>query len=145
MGNLSPLEIYINHIEKEGETIHGIAAWDKTVEENLSIIFRNDKVLEGIRYLIKNSAQPFYTFTRFCQFIIYIQFQPTLGLSMKLTDFNNNIDSALEYYSDLKNKEWKKEDIDKILTIFQDIQNDRKNIAKMVIKDAITHQTTIDI
>ncbi len=137
MASLSPLEIFINHIEKEGETIHGIAAWDKTVEQNLNIIFRNDKALDGIRYLIKTSKDPFYTFTRFCQFVVYIQYQPILGLLMKLSDFKNDTDAALEYYKDLRENEWNKADVDKILSIFQDIQNDRTNIAKLVTKDPI--------
>jgi len=137
MATLSPLQIFINHIEKEGETIHGIAAWNKTVEENLNIIFRNDKALDGIRYLIKTSKDPFYTFARFCQFVVYIQYQPFLGLSMKLTDFKNDTDAALEYYKDLRDKNWNKSDTDKIMEIFEDIKNDKKNIARLVIKDQI--------
>ena len=137
MNSLTPLEIFINHTEIDGETIHGIAAWDKTVEENLNIILRNDKALEGIKHLIKNSKDPFYTFTRFCQFVVYIQYQPILGLSMVLTDFKNNTDAALEHYQELRDKDWNKSDVDKILSIFQDIQNDKTNIAKLVTKDPI--------
>lgn len=137
MASLLPLEIFINHIEKEGETIHGIAAWNKTVEENLNIIFRGDKALHDLKFLIKNLKEPFYTFARFCQFVVYIQYQPVLGLTMVLTDFKNDTDAALDYYKQLREKDWNKADVDKILSIFQEIQNDKTNIAKLVMKEPI--------
>ena len=137
MSKLTPLEIFINHLENEGVIQHGIAALDKTVEENLNIIFNNNQTLSGIKQLIKTSNLPFYTFTRFCQFVVYIQFEPVLGLSMKLTDFKNNTDAALEYYNDLMDNNWNKSDRDKILKIFSDIKKDKENTAKLVIKDPV--------
>jgi len=40
MLSLTPLEVYVNHIVNEGIVIHGIAALDKTVNENIAIIYK---------------------------------------------------------------------------------------------------------
>jgi hypothetical protein len=136
MLNLVPLEVFVNRIIKEGNAVHGYTVFDNTVFENLRIIY-SGKLLEGITYLIKNSKDSFYTFDRFCQYIIYLQFQPALGLTLKFSDYKNDTDAALEEYKLLRDNNWRKEDTDKIMKIFQEILEDKNNTARLVIKKPI--------
>jgi predicted nucleotidyltransferase len=57
---------------------------------------------------------------------------------MKLSDFKDNTDAALEEYQLLRANAWEKKDTDRIMKIFQEIQHDKTNTARMVIKDPIS-------
>jgi hypothetical protein len=56
---------------------------------------------------------------------------------MKISDFHNDLDLALDEYLALSEKGWNKEDRDKIMKIFQEIKENNTEIAELVVKDPI--------
>lgn len=136
MYSLTPLKIYVNEIIHEGIITHGIVVLKSTIYEDIDIIYKG-KIKDFLISMIKNSKEAFYSFDRFCQYVIYLQFQPILGLSIKISDFKNDTDAALDEYMSLRIKDWLKKDTDIIMKIFQEIKNDKTNTARMVIKDTI--------
>ncbi|NII25473.1 hypothetical protein HB364_10295 [Pseudoflavitalea sp. X16] len=130
-------KIFINYIHTDNGVDHGIAALNKTVIENMPIVF-SPTVENNLKVIISNNpGQSFYSFTRFCQYVMYFQYQPGLGITLKFSDFKNDIDLALDEYSTLGGKQWKKEDRDKIMKIFEDIRNNPTELAEFVIKDPV--------
>ena len=130
-------KIFINSIVEQNGVTHGMAVVDKTIKENFQIVYTEGQIRGLAGYMQQNNGTvPFYSFDRFCQYIIYLQFQPFgVGFSMKITDFKNDIDLALGEYSELKEKGWLQSDRDKIMQIFQEIQKDPESVAEMVLKD----------
>ena len=55
---------------------------------------------------------------------------------MKISDFHNDVNIALDEYSSLKLIGWSKNDIDKIMQLFQEIEKDKDSTAELVVKDA---------
>lgn len=131
------IKVYVNRIIEENGVTHGIIGLDKTVFENLRIIYSPSK-REIINTLLTfHKEKDFYLLDRFCQFICYTQHQSFAGLSMKISDYHNDLDSALKEYSILREKDWRKEDTDKIMVLFQEIEKDNKELAEMIIKDPV--------
>jgi hypothetical protein len=129
--------IYVNHIIEQNGITHGIAALDKTVLEDIDLIYTG-KMLQVVKQLISTvTAEPFYFFDRFCQFVIYLQYQPVLGLSLKVSDYHNDVNAALDEYNILSANQWQKKDRDKILQLFQEIQKSNE-VAEMIIKDPVS-------
>ena len=56
---------------------------------------------------------------------------------MTLSDFRNNTELAVAYYMVLTDKCWKEKDSRKILRIFNDIDNNKRDVAEMIIKDPV--------
>jgi hypothetical protein len=126
--------IYVNKIIENNGITHGIAVSDRTVTKTIDNIF-TDNVLAYFRHLLTNPPlQPFYTFDNFCQFVVYLQYYPTLGWTIKFSNFNNNIDLAFEEYVELRNKGWTQSDRDKIMEMFNEIK-DNTETAYFVIDD----------
>lgn len=128
--------LYANQIIIEKGVKHGIAGLDQTVMDNLQILYAPNKV-NSLLDIFTKSPKGAYFFDRYCQFLIFAQFQPGLGYSMKISDFHNDLDLALDEYSALTEKGWNKEDRDKIMKIFQDIKDNNTEIAELVVKDPI--------
>ena len=129
-------QLFANQIIEQGGIVQGLVILDRTAHENLPIIFTGN-ALSYIKSLIERPpADGFYTLDRFCQYIILTQYHPETRLSMKISDYNNNINVALDEYSELISKEWEKEDRDKIMRLFQIIEMDLDNRAEIIIKDS---------
>jgi hypothetical protein len=127
--------IYVNEILIEHNINSGLVVSNKTAMKNIDIIFEGNKRTE-LKTLIKSKpADPFYLFARHSQYVIYLQYERFLGLSMRVYDFNSDIDSALDEYLAIKEKEWKEEDRATIIRLFQETQADKSKLAKMVVED----------
>lgn len=129
-------EIYANQIIEENGVKHGIAGLNQTVFDNLQILYSPIKVKNLLEVFAK-SPDGAYFFDKYCQLLIFFQFQPGLGYSMRISDFHNDLDLALDEYSKLTEKGWNKDDRDKIMSIFQDIKEKNSEIAEIVIKDPV--------
>ena len=132
--NLFMQNIYANEIIEQNNITVGIAVLNETVFENLNTIFAPQK-LAAILTQVKQHPEGAYFFTRFCQYIVFVQVN-NLGWSMKISDFHNDVNIALDEYSSLKLIGWSKNDIDKIMQLFQEIEKDKDSTAELVVKDA---------
>lgn len=130
-------QIFVNEIiEKENGGKMGVIVWDDTIIEDIPILF-DDKTERGLKHVIQNKMQPegFYLFSRFYQFIVLFKWNPIMGISISLTDYGNDIDSALDEYLELEEKKWTVEDRNTIMRIFEEIRNDKSGEkAEMIIK-----------
>jgi hypothetical protein len=130
-------EIYVNNIYKQDNILNGVAVRDKTVWKNLKNIY-SDTVYKILETKINHRPEPFYSFDNYFQFVIFIQFEPELGLSMKFIDFDNNTDNALDEYNNLKANGWTKEQIEKIMKLFLEIKESNKEKAVLIIEDDVS-------
>jgi hypothetical protein len=62
-----------------------------------------------------------YEIVRFHQFVVYIQYAPSSGFWMALSDFNGSIDAGLDQYLAMTQMNWTKEDGDWLMKILHDI------------------------
>lgn len=130
-------DIFVNNIYHDNEIINGVAILNHTVLKDLSIIYSGNK-LDNLNLLIKSSPKdPFYFFDKFCQFNTFFQYDPTLGLSLKFTDFQNNDDLALDEYLVLKEKQWQQQDREKIMRLYHEIKTSNPTKANLVIQDPV--------
>lgn len=130
-------EVFINAIHEENGITHGMAVRNQTAAENLAMMYSRGK-LEAIINAIKNSGQVSgYFFDRYSQYIVYCLIDFSTGLSMQFSDFHDNSEAAFDYYMVLTDKGWKEADKIKIIEIFNDINVNRADIAKMTIKDPV--------
>jgi hypothetical protein len=125
-------KLFVNEVVKENGVTHGIVGSGKTTLDNIKIIFKGNR-FDAISTLIENPpAEGFNSFDRFCQFIVLTQFHPTFGLSMKISDFHNDMDAALDEYNVLKGKELEKETRDKLMRLFLEIKDHPKERAELI-------------
>lgn len=126
-------DIFVNDIIEDNGVTHGIAVLDKTVLKNIKIVY-SGKMLATILALINTPPQEgLYFFDKFCQYVVYFQQQPDLGLTMKLTDYQNNDDLALDEYLVLKQKDWLQQDREKIMELFHEIKTQKHDTAQFVV------------
>lgn len=126
-------ELFVNQIVEQGGVTHGIIGEDRLVKKNLYAIYSKEKVAK-LLVIFSDPINDSYFFDRFCQYIIYVQYQPTIGLSMKISDFKDDIDLALDEYRKLQIKGWAQADIDKIMKLVQEIGKNKKDWAKLIIQ-----------
>ena len=129
-------QLFVNQIIAQDGVTHGVAGLERTVRKNLYTMYSNSKV-EKLLQLFAQAPEGAYFFDQFCQYVVYVQHQPVLGLSMKISDFHKDTDLVLEEYSNLRGKGWKKEDTDKIMKICQAIEVYKGEQAELVIKDPV--------
>ena len=129
-------QIPVNEIIEQEGVIHGLVVLDKTAKEVLPIIFTKNQLL-GMVGKMQTKNEPFYTFSRYCQYVVYTQFDPVLAFTIKISDYSNNLDIALDEYSVLKNKGWLQSDRDNIMKVFQNIKDNPNEKAEMVISDPV--------
>jgi hypothetical protein len=129
-------KVYFDEIIKQDGITHGLVVFHKTVVDNLKIIFGEElaiKVLDALT--IPPDGGHFIE--RFCQFIILVNYSPTIGFSMKISDYKGNLDVALDEYSELQKNNWDQADIDKIMLLFQEIENKPTELAEMVLQGQV--------
>lgn len=127
-------EIFVEKIIEENGITHGLTGDDKTVKENLVIVYPAGGKNYVLSLIKTRGDESFYVIDRFCQFIVFTQYTPQLGLSMRISDFHNRFEGALDFYGELKD-DWSSADTDKIISICNDILTRKEDTAKMVIKD----------
>lgn len=127
-------DIFVNEILEDNGVTHGIAVWDKTVLKNIHILY-SGKMLTNILALISNPPKEgLYFFDKFCQYVVFVQQQPILGLTMKFTDYQNNDDLALDEYLILKEKDWQQQDREKIMKLYHEIKTQKHDTAQFVVE-----------
>ena len=126
-------ELFVNQIVEQGGITHGIAGEDRLVKKNMYVIYPREKVTKLLG-IFSHPVNPSYFFDRFCQYIIYVQYQPGIGLSMKVSDFKGDIDLALDEYRKLHIKGWSQADLDKIMRLVQDVTKNKNDWAKLIVR-----------
>jgi hypothetical protein len=115
------LEFLVNRIIKVDEITHGITLENELVINNFSLVYGQKKT-NGLLLSIEQQKQNCYLISRFGDYVGYFSFNADLGFSLKLTDFENNFDKALDEYLELQKNNWKDEDILKYLKIADEIK-----------------------
>jgi len=113
--------LFANLIVDDGRYRIGIVGLDKTVLGNIRIMYGESLGKKMLHLLTTSDPNGGYHIDRFCQLVIFIQYQPSLGFSMKISDFGGNINFALDEYIELQKNEWSIEDTNKIMSLFQNI------------------------
>lgn len=128
-------ELYVNAIHEENGITHGLVGFTNDVKKNLRTIYGNKKFEAMEKAFFSKGAA--YFFDRFCQYIVFVQYDPNQGYSMKISDFHKNVDSALDEYRDLQKSQWNQKDIDKIMKLFNEIERmtNRSELATMVLRN----------
>ena len=115
------IEFLVNKIQEVDDLTIGIVADSHLVIHNLNHIQGEHKTI-NILSEIERINQNCYSISRFGDYVGFLNYQLDLGFSLKLTDFDNNFDKALDEYLNLINKDWKKEDTIKYLKIAKEIE-----------------------
>lgn len=133
--------VYVNEIVEMSDNVtYGLAVIDKTVQEDLPIIFE-PKIVQNLLFMAKEHAHHggVNLITKFCQYIVIVQIQvvPKFNGSLNFIDCHNNLDAALDEYLAYTKNEWHLKQKEDFMKNFQAIQdNPPKELAQMVIKDA---------
>ncbi len=122
---------FVNKIIEKNNIIHGMTVDQKLVLKNFETM-SGKKMAEAISTLVKENKN-FYFIERFCQYVVYFQFRVGLGLSMKFSDFGDNINNVLDEYLKLEAKNWDKKDRIKYIEIVQQIIHNKTEMAEMVV------------
>lgn len=147
--------VFVNQIwGKDHEVARCWIIVPRTIEECLTILFdeTNQKIIKSLMsHEGADKAGGFHFFTRFCQFVVYFNYNSTvvdilgkphkIGISIELLSFNvsDDVDDILKYLIKLRNAGWEencREDIKRIgQQIKDEMYNDDFEIADMVVKD----------
>ena len=131
------IQIFVNEIiEKANGGRTGLVVSNDTIAEDMPILY-DEKVQQGIKHFIQNPPNPegFHMFSKFCQLIVLFKWDTKIGASITLTDYDNNVDNALDEYLKLAQKEWAIEDRNTIMEIFEEVRNDKSGErAEMIIR-----------
>jgi hypothetical protein len=125
------IEFKVNRIVIIDNIKHGIVLENELVVENFKLIYGTNKTISLLK-TIESKKQNRYLICRFGNYVGFLNYQIGLGFSLKLTDFENNFDNALDEYLSLQKKEWKEEDIMKYLEIAKEIESESQP-SKMII------------
>ncbi len=129
------IEFLVNRIVEIDNITHGVVMENELVIHNFSLVYGLGKA-NGLLLSIQQKNENQYLISRFGDYIGYLRYQVDLGFSLKLTDFENNFDTALDEYLSLQKKEWKNEDIIKYLKIAKEIEKERQP-SKMTISNPL--------
>lgn len=131
-------KIFVNKIYEEKGITNGLALLNKTVEIDLLMMLGKEKIAEIKDIALTNETNGGVHFTvRWHQLIAFVQIRTTDG-SIKFVDFKNDIDKALDVFLDYTKNGWDEKDKDKMMKLFQEIQNDTSNnLVEMVIVDSV--------
>jgi hypothetical protein len=118
----------------EDDIFEYAAVLNNTVIENLRIMYP-DKC-NALYDALRTPSEGAHFIDRFCQYVVLVQCKPVEGLSMKMSDYGDNVDTVIDEYKILKEKGWDMHDINKISELALKIREDKKlEKAEIVIKD----------
>ncbi|WP_337965614.1 hypothetical protein [uncultured Flavobacterium sp.] len=127
------LDFKVNRIITTDNVKHGIVTNSIQVVENFKLVYGFNKTVSLLK-TIEDKKQNCYLICRLGDYVGFLNYQTDFGFSLKLTDFENDFDSALDEYLDLQKKDWKEEDIIKYLKIAKEIENESQP-SKMIISN----------
>ena len=134
--NETYMELKVNKIIEEENVIHGIAVYDDIVLDNFEKVYGKEKA-NKIKYLADQNSQDFYLIERFFQYVGFLQFQVGIGLSLKLSDFKNNMDNVLDEYLKLESKDWNAAEREKYAKIYHEIFSDNNLVNAELVNNGI--------
>lgn len=117
------LDFKVNRIVEIDNVKHGIITDSVQVVENFKLVYGSDKTISLLKTM-EETKQNCYLICRFGDYVGFLKYQIGLGFSLKLTDFENNFDNALDEYLSLQKKEWKDDDVMKYLKIAKEIETE---------------------
>ena len=147
--------VYVNETYlKDKEVVRAFIVVPKTIEESIKILF-DEKIQMAIPIYIQHQRTKaeggFHFFTRFCQYVIYFNYDDTtvevfgkpmkIGISIEVLYFgvSPNVNDAFDYVLKLRETGWGEKDRDEILKIAHQIKKDMPEqwfeIAEMKVKD----------
>ena len=129
------IEFLVNRIIEVDNITHGVVLENELVVYNFNMVYGKNKTISLLTEIEKQN-QNCYVISRFEDYIGFLNYQIGLGFSLKLTDFENNFDTALDEYLSLQKKEWKNEDIMKYLKLAKEIENESQP-SKMTISNPL--------
>lgn len=126
-------ELYANEIYEDSGVTVGIAVRPDDVINNLIIIYGEEGFDELAVYF---QNEPSYLIDRYCQLIFVMEYDPQEGYAMRISDFKNNTDFLGSELETMRQNNWKKSDLDRMLDLFFEIKNET-NIerAEIVLKN----------
>lgn len=147
-------DVYVNEIwTADKEVVRGFIVLEKTIIENLKILF-SERVQNNIKHLIATEptkSDGFHFFSRFCQFVIYFQYDTKqvligntltmMGIAIEVMYFgtSDNVNDTFDYMLKLRRSGWGEESRRDILDIAYKIKKDMYEshfeIAELKIKD----------
>jgi hypothetical protein len=123
-------EILVQEITITDSFTVGHITDNELVIKNCYLFFSN-QAAKNIEFLMSRNDS-FYIIDKYCQYVIYLQYQKELGGAyMNIIDFKNGTDSMLDYYLFLKEKKWEKKDREKVAKLYKEIIANNKTTAKM--------------
>jgi hypothetical protein len=137
------------------EVVRALIVIDKSISENIPIIFTQEEQGKIIHLLntepYKNDG--FHFFTRFCQFVVYFQYDTTevtlfnsvkkMGFCIELMYFgtSDNVNDVFDYMLKLRKSGWEERSREGIIRIARQIKADMYashfEIAELQIKDHV--------
>lgn len=129
-------KILVTEIFEDGNVTHGAITQDELCIEMLVKIIGMEKATALI-LLAKCTEMDFYSVFRYFQYVCLFMYEKEKGLSLKISDFKNNIDNALEKHTELNGKGWDLETRNKYCAIVQDIIDNPLGSALMSTKTPI--------
>ena len=129
------IEFLVNRIVDIDNVTHGIAMENELVIHNYNLAYGSEMTQKLLVYLERENKNQ-YLINRFGDYVGFLNYQVGLGFSLKLTDFENNFDKALDEFLELQKKNWKEEDILKYLKIAKEIEKESQP-SKMTISNPL--------
>jgi hypothetical protein len=125
-------EIKVNQIDIDRGVTHGIIVTPDLIAKALKLIFGEEK-MTNILILPRVMPDGFHLIEKFHQYVVYVEYRPPIGFSIKVSDFGNNINNVLDEFLELEAKNWESEDITKYVRLVDEIiQEGYKQEATMV-------------
>lgn len=128
------IEIFVNTILERNGVINGISVLEQTTLDNLIQVHGERKLYAWLQEINKRPGEDSYSFDRYCQYVVYSQFRWELRWTIKFMDFGN-MDIALDEYISLTEKGWEQKDKDKIMILYQQIQETPQDVGELIVKD----------
>ena len=146
---------YVNDIwHGDMEVVRALIVLEKTIKEDFPILFdaiTQNILLAAMKHPNTIKENGCHTFTRFCQFVVYFNYNKTLvnlngginevGISIELLYFgtSDNPNDVFDYMLKLRNAGWEEQSREKIIQIANEIKSDYDKtwleIAEIKIKD----------
>lgn len=129
------IEFLVNRIVDLDNVKHGIVMENDLVVHNFQLVYGTEITQKLLIYLERENKNQ-YLIKRFGDYVGFLNYKVDLGFSLKLTDFENNFDKALDEYLELQKKSWKDEDVIKYLKIAKEIEKESQP-SKMTISNPL--------
>ena len=132
--------VFVNDVwHGDKEVVRALIVMNKTIMKDFPILYDENtqlKLLSAMAHPITFKAGGYHTFTRFCQFVVYFNYNKTLvnllgsireiGVSIELMYFgtSDNVNDVFDYMLKLRNEGWEEGSREEIIKIALEIKSD---------------------